>query len=873
VRILGRLLRILLVLVVVAVAALTGIVGAVTIRGLPQQDGAIQIDGLGTSVTVLRDNNGIVNIYADNPHDLFVAQGYVHAQERLWQMEVWRHISAGRLSELFGKSTLAEDRFIRTLGWRRAAERDLASMPEGPRSALDAYAQGVNAYIDQHRGALGLAFVVTGLKNGSGGIGGYDLEPWTALDSLAWQKVQSWQLGGNFDTEVCRMLADEKLGDPGVTDQLFPAYREDMPVITPTAAAGAQTGVAAATPQAGPASPAAPPATAVAGSPATASAWRDVASTGSRILALAGLDGGGGLVGDHQVGSNDWVIAPSKSKSGGALLANDPHLGISMPSVWFMNGLHCRKVTKDCPHDATGVSFPGLPLIVLGHNARIAWGATNTDPDVQDLFVEKTDPKDPDSYLFAGESIPFATRTETISVAGGEDVVIDVRETRHGPIMNDVDDRLADAPLLALRWTATADVDTTFASFYDLMTASTFDDFHAAFASYGSPSQNFVYADVDGHIGYVLPGHIPIRADKSDRGARPRSGSDGKHEWSGYIPFEKLPYQLDPPSGVIASANNAAVDAGYPYYIASEWDPGYRAERVLTMIDEADGGSGVTMDEMSDIQNDTRVLRADLVRSHLAGIEPATPDGKAVLDELTTWDGWAAVDSVGATAYCAFEYRLLRGLFDDQLGDLAREYVGGSASWQAMIALLDRPRAEWWDDVTTTGRTETAPDVIAAALDAAGADLRGAFGDPKDWAWGRVHQAMFREQTLGESGIGPLEWYFNKGPVPVAGAAGAVDNNYYRPDLTYADPLDPSFVPVGFSHLFDVTNLPSYRLLIDMSSPDAARIVQTTGQSGNPLDSHYGDLIDEWAEGETVPLFFSEQAVEDTATKRLTLVP
>jgi penicillin G amidase len=868
VRIVGRLLRILLVVLVIAAGAMVGIVGAVTIRGLPQQDGAIQIPGLVSAVTVLRDDNGIVNIYADNPHDLFVAQGYVHAQERLWQMEVWRHISSGRLSELFGASTLEEDKFIRTMGWRQAAERDLAALSAGPRAALDAYAEGVNAYIDQHRGGLGLAFVVTGMESGKGGVGGYDLEPWTALDSLAWQKVQAWQLGGNFDTEVFRMLADQQLGDPKLTDALFPPYLDTMPVITPSKSAAAGMGRGSAANTAGTASPAAGavPASVDAG-------WRDVASIGRRILAIAGLDDGGGLVGDHGVGSNDWVIAPSKSKTGGALLANDPHLGIGMPSIWFINGLHCRTVGADCPFDVSGVSFPGVPGVVLGHNAKIAWGATNTDPDVEDLYVETVDPKDPDSYLFKGESIPFATRTETITVAGGEDVELDVRETRHGPILNDVDSRLTNAPLLALRWTATADVDGTFEAIYKLQTASNFEQFRAAFASYGAPSQNFVYADVDGHIGYVLPGHVPIRADGADLGARPRSGSDGKHEWKGYIPFDELPTQLDPASGTIVSANNAAVDGGYPYFIASEWDPGYRASRILTMIGDASGGAGATVDNMADIQNDTRVVRADLVRPNLAGIQPATPDGKAVLDEINGWDGWAATDSRGATAYLEFEYRLLRGLFDDDLGDLARDYVGSGASWQAMIGLLDQPTSAWWDDRATTGRTETAPDIIAAALDAAGADLRGAYGDPKDWTWGRAHQAVFREQSLGKSGIAPLEWYFNKGPFAVPGAAGAVDNQYYRPDRTYPDPHDPSFKPVGINGLFEVTTLPSYKLLIDMSDLDGARIIQTTGQSGNPGDSHYGDLIDDWVAGKTVPLYFTEQAVEGTLAKRLTLTP
>ncbi|HET9345836.1 MAG TPA: penicillin acylase family protein [Candidatus Limnocylindrales bacterium] len=860
-RLVGKLLRVLLVLVVVAVAALTGIVGAVTLRSLPQQDGAIQVAGLESSATVLRDEHGIVNIYADTPHDLFLAQGYVHAQERLWQMEVWRHISAGRLSELFGKSTLDQDRFIRTLGWRQAAERDFAALSEAPRAALDAYAQGVNAFIEEHQGSLGMAFVVTGTRNGTGGIGGYELEPWTALDSLAWQKVQAWQLGGNFDSEVFRMLADEHLGDPALTDQLFPAYWDTMPVITPSSAAAGPSpapAAAATTPGAGP-------------SGAATAAWRDVAALGGRIMELAGLDGGGGLAGDHQVGSNNWVLGPSMSESGGALLANDPHLGISMPSVWFINGLHCRTVDDACPIDATGVTFPGVPGIVLGHNGRIAWGATNADPDVQDLFVETVDPDNADNYLFAGESTPFAVRSETITVAGGEDVVIEVRETRHGPVLNDVDERLADAPLLALRWTATADVDGTFEAIFALQTASTFEEFRQAFTAYGSPSQNFVYADVDGHIGYVLPGRIPIRSDGADRGARPRSGSDGAHEWSGYIPFEQLPAQLDPAAGYVVTANNAAVDPGYPYFIASEWDPGYRAARIVELLEESDGR--LSVEEMAAIQNDTRIGRADRVMSHLDGIAAATPDGNAVLEQIRLWDGLATPDSIGAAAYCAFENNLLRGLFDDELGDLAREYVGGGASWQAMIGFLDDPRSAWWDDIATTGRKESAPDVLVAALDAAGAELRGAYGEPKDWTWGRVHRATFREQTLGTSGIGPLEWYFNKGPVAVGGAAGAVTNTYYRPDRAYANPYDPDFEPVGIEGLFDVTNLPSYRLLIDMAATDGARIVQTTGQSGNPFDSHYGDLIDEWATGVTVPLFFSEPAVEATVAKRLTLVP
>jgi penicillin amidase len=872
--IISRLVRIVILLALVVVIAGGGLLAFVTVRALPQTDGKLSVAGLDSSVSVLRDSAGIAQIYADSPHDLFLAEGYVHAQDRLWQMEVWRHISSGRLSELFGKSTYDQDRFIRTLGWREAAKRDLEAVsPEGL-DALQAYADGVNAYIDRHRGELGAAFVVTGFQSGLGGIGGYDIEPWTPLDSLAWQKVQAWQLGGNFDSEVFRLLADKKLGDPKLTNQLFPAYSPDMPVITPTGLEGSG-GAGASIDGSGAATRSGSEDAAIAAAfdADAATALRHVAALGDDVLALAGLDEGSGLAGDHQVGSNNWVVGPENSASGGALLANDPHLGISMPSVWYMNGLHCRDVSDECPYDVVGVSFPGIPGVVLGHNRRIAWGATNVDPDVQDLYVEEIDPDEPDNYLYKGESVPFEVREETIKVAGGDDVNMEVRETRHGPILNDVDERLADAPPLALRWTATSEVDGTFDAILRIDTAADFDQFHAAFATYGAPSQNFVYADIDGHIGYVLPGLIPIRADGRDHGARVRSGSDGEHEWKGMIPTEDLPWQLDPPSGLIVTANNAAVDADYPYFVASEWDPGYRAERISALVEAAAKNGDLTTDTLRDIQMDGRVLRADKVTPAIDAAEPSTADGKTVRDRILAWDGQARTDSVGATAYLVTEDRILRGLFDDELDDLAREYVGGSSSWQALIRLLDDPESAWWDDTATTGRTEVESDIVAAALDEAGAELRRTLGDPNAWTWGKLHQATFREQTLGTSGIGPLEGYFNKGPYPLAGAAGAVDNNYYRPSRGYPDPDDPEAGPGSLADVFEVTNLPSYRLTIDMTDLDGARIVQTTGQSGNPFDSHYGDLIDEWIAGETVALPFTEDAVDAATVKRLELVP
>jgi penicillin amidase len=339
------------------------------------------------------------------------------------------------------------------------------------------------------------------------------------------------------------------------------------------------------------------------------------------------------------------------------------------------------------------------------------------------------------------------------------------------------------------------------------------------------------------------------------------------------IPTEDLPWQLDPPDAVIVTANNAAVDGDYPYFVAQEWDPGYRARRILDLLDEAAEGDDLSAERFRDIQMDGRVLRADLVMPFLAEASPGTDDGQAVLDRIESWDGHAELDSTGASSYFVAEYRIMRALFDDELSDLASEYVGGGASWQAMIAMLGNPESPWWDDVTTLDETETREAVVNKALDAAGAELRKALGDPSSWTWNRLHQATFREQTLGTSGIGPIEGYFNKGPYAVDGASGAINNTYFRPSRGYPDPEESDPAPAALTTIFEVTNLPSYRLTIDMSDLDGARIVQTTGQSGNPADSHYGDLIDEWASGETVPLPFTEAAVEAAAVKRLELMP
>jgi penicillin amidase len=846
---------VVVVLLVVVVAGV-GAIGWITGRALPQTEGTVRIAGVESTAMIRRDGNGIAQITAANAHDLFLAQGYVHAQERMWQMEVWRHISSGRLAELFGEGSIDDDRFIRTLGWRVAVQRDLALLAPETRAVLDAYAAGVNAWLDTHRGQLGLAFVVSGA----------DPEPWTALDTLAWGKVQAWNLGGNWTSELFRYLADARLGDPARTDALFPT-REGGPVIVSSGGA--------------PEEPPADPAEASGRAPSLTAdqvdAWSDVGRLGAEALALTGLDGsGGGLASNHAIGSNDWVVGPAMSASGGALLANDPHLGISMPSVWFINGLHCAPVTYACPYDVAGVTFPGVPGVILGHNARIAWGATNVEPDVQDLVIETVDPADPDRYLGPGGTPrTFATRTERILVKGGAPVDITIRETVHGPVLNDVEERLKDAPLMALRWTSTspdAGPDRTVESFLKVMVATDFASFREALSGYVAPAQNFVYADIDGHIGYQMPGVIPIRSDAEDHGARPVSGDDGSGEWTGRVPYDDMPSAYDPEDGWIVTANNAPTDESYGYFIGAEFDPGYRAERIIDLINDY-GQDGLSVPEMNAIQTDSAPLRARGIVEAIAEARPATRDGALIAERIADWDGSCIVDSMGCAAYMAWEYRVLRSMFDDELGPLAREYVGSTSSWVVLENALADPADPWWDDTTTPEVSETAEQIVARAMDDAGAELRAAFGDPGGWIWGRMHTVTFREATLGSSGIGPLEWYFNSGPTAVDGADGAVDASYYRLRRGYPDPEDPDFQPLGMNGLFTVTNLPSYRLVMDMSDLDGARIVITTGQSGLPFDRHYTDQIGPWINGTTLALPFTPAAIDAATVATLTLEP
>ena len=772
--------------------------------------------GLTAPVHVYRDDHGIAHIYAENSDDLFFAQGYVHAQDRMWQMEFWRHIAQGRVSEIVGEPGLENDKFIRTSGWNRIAAANTAyyeqELPEAM-AALTAYSAGVNAYLVENKDDIAMSQRILGLVGEP-----WEMEPWQPVHSIGWGVVMGWDLGGNWDNELTRARLYATIGQEA-TDELVPGYPFDTrPVIAPTSqlitAAAGSAGLAA----------------------APAVDWTRVST--QLIGRPPGALGTGPLL-----GSNNWVVGGQHTASGLPLLANDPHLGIQMPSIWYQVGLHAPG------WDVTGFSFAGIPGVIVGHNERIAWGVTNVGPDVQDLYIERVNPDNPNQYEYIGEWRDFNVIEEVIKVNGGEDVVLTVRETLHGPIISDV---LEDQPdVLALRWTAGSGPSRILQSVLSINQAQNFDEFREALRFWDIPSQNFVYADVDGNIGYQTPSLIPIRTN--GQGMVPVPGWTGEYEWEEYIPFEELPTLYNPEQGYIVTANHAVVDEAYPYFIARDWASGDRGQRITDMIEQAIAEGPIDADDFARIHSDSYSLRAASYVPLLAGLSSDDAAVQQALDTLSQWDYQERRDSVGASLFEIFYMRLAHNVLADNVGEAN---VSDAYSTIYFHQLAQDATAPWWDDATTP-ETESREDILLRSLAEAVTWLNENLGgDMDEWTWGRLHTATFASTPLGESGIGPIESLVNRGPFPADGGSDLVNANNW----SWAEPA------VVRSH-------PSMRMIVDMSDFDASRWVIPTGQSGHPFNAHYDDQIELWLNGEYLPMRSSRAAVEDGAVDHLVLQP
>ncbi|MET0998999.1 MAG: penicillin acylase family protein, partial [Marmoricola sp.] len=798
------------------------------------------IEGLSGKVEVLRDDHGVPQLYAENAADLFLAQGFVQAQDRFFEMDFRRHVTAGRISELLGESTVEADLYIRTMGWRRVAAREYDLLQPATRAYLDAFSDGVNAYL-AGRGATELSLEYTVL-----GLGGLDYKPekWTPIDSLAWLKAMAWDLAGNMDEEIERSRLS--LGrTPEQVDELYPRYPYDRHApIVPTP--DGQRAAVSPRP------------------PLGEGALHALEAVRRGVDAIPDLMGHG-----SGVGSNSWVVSGDHTVSGKPLLANDPHLKATMPGVWYQMGLHCRTVDADCPFDVSGFTFSGMPGVVIGHNRDIAWGMTNLDPDVTDLFLEKITGK---TYLYDGRQVPLVERDEVIRIAGQSSKLITVRSTRHGPLLSDVSAELssvganadvaADAPArdngyaVALSWTALTPRPTADAIFL-FNAATNWTEFREAAAKFAVPSQNLVYADTEGNIGYQAPGAIPIRQG-ARTGAYPAEGWLKENDWSGrYVPFEELPSVLNPDDGFVVTANQAVTGPDYKWQLAGSPDQGYRSQRIRNLLTEAIGeGSLLDVAEMTRLQVDDRnpmapVLVPYLMRQLMTSEYYA--DGQRL---LVDWDFRQPADSAPAAYFNVVWSNVLRLTFQDQLPESL--WPDGGQRWMAVVSnLLRDPDNQWWDDAETEGVVEDRDLVLAQAMLDARDELTTKVAlSPERWAWGRLHQLELENQSLGQSGIGPVEVIFNRGPFEVGGGSASVDATNWNAAEGYA-----------------VTSAPSMRMVVDLADLDRSRWVNLTGASGHVASRHYRDQTPLWAEGRTLPWAFGRDAVEAAAEDTLVLQP
>ncbi|MBK8985232.1 MAG: penicillin acylase family protein [Chloroflexi bacterium] len=805
----------LLLLVIISVSG-----GVMARRPFPQTDGFVTLPGLKEQVEIYRDNFGVPHIYAQNEEDLFFAQGYVHAQDRFWQMEFWRHIGQGRIAEIAGESAVEQDKFIRTVGFNRIAQSYIdyyeKNAPDYMR-IMDAYSAGVNAYIQNNGDSLGLQFDILGLV-----FDPWEIEPWEPVDTVAWGVVMSWDLGGNWRNEITRAQLYQELGE-AMTATVLPGYPyATRPVIAPTADQVNKLALGE---------------TAV---PPTRVNWQRVNTS---IIGQAPANGFA-LGGGEGLGSNNWVVGGDHTTTGLPLLANDPHLSVQMPSIWYEVGLHAPG------WDVRGFSFAGVPGVIVGHNDRIAWGVTNVGPDVQDLYIEKLNPSSANQYEYMGEWQEMEVIEEIIKVNGGADVPLTVRITRHGPIINDVVDDLTDP--LALRWTA-QEPSRILQSVTLINQAQNYEEFREALRYWDIPSQNFIYADVDGNIAYQAPSLIPIRANSN--GLTPVPGWTGEHEWEGFIPYDELPALFNPSQGYIVTANHAVVDEEYPHFLNFDWADGDRGLRIEQMIQAkiANGGK-ISAADFATIHFDGRSLPAEAFVPLLQGLSSDNAQAQAALERLRGWDLQETVDSVPATLFEIFYTQLQLNLLADEVGEDNVFTITGRDIF--MFQLADDLDSAFWDNVNTP-ETETAEIILRQSVeDAVDWLAANVGGSMNDWTWGKIHTITFADGVLGASGIAPVEAILNRGPFPVAGGLDLVNaNNWSR--------STPAIVR---SH-------PSMRMIIDMSNFANNQSVIPTGQSGHPFNAHYDDQMPLWLAGQYHPMVFARAEVETAVTDLLVLRP
>jgi penicillin amidase len=803
-----------IVVLVVLGLALWGMWSWFTHQAIPKTSGTLNVPGLQQPVEIVRDENDVVHIYAQNPADLFFTQGFVHAQERFWQMEFQRRVGAARLSEIFGESTLQTDIYLRQFGFENLAAQAYNSMDVETRGIIDAYTAGVNAYIQSRKPSqLGLEFALLNLQ----GVN-WDIEPWTPADTLVWGEMLIYDQGDDASADLKNMELLATLGTEKYMD-MRPPYREDRPVIIQSSELNYLGNTSQIPPS-------------VLSQAQVDYVLRFIRQHGSPNLAPAQL-ADLGLVGS--AGSNSFVVSGDLTTTGKPLLANDPHMSVNMPALWYEIGMHCTTKTADCPYNFNGFSLPGVPGILIGHNDRIAWGLTNASFDAEDVFIERINPDNPNQYEVNGQWVDMDMRQEVIQVRGRQNpVVLNVRSTRNGLVVSDsqVDSKpfsyQGDTPdlyALSFAWTALQPVRSVQAAL-KVDKAQNWDDFVNALQYFDAGKQNWIFADVDGNIGYIMPGKVPIRAGGD--GSLPVPGWNDDFIWTGFIPYDKAPRVFNPDQGFVATANNPQVRAeDYPYLLGVFHDRGQRAQRITDMIQN--DPDGVSLKDMEAIQTDNKSLSAEEVIPYLKGMDFSQPEMATARNTLLNWDAQMVMDSPEAALFNIFWVHLLQDVYADQIPE---KYMprGESYSSDMIYALLQKPDSDWWDDKRTLEVVENRDAILRKAFEEAyteGVDTLGS--DLSQWRWGDLHTITFRNATLGNSGISLIENIFNRGPFPTNGSESVVQKTCWSTN-------DP----------YQVGCIPALRQVIDLGDLSNSQMIHSVGQSGHPMSPFYDNFIDDW---------------------------
>jgi penicillin amidase len=807
-------------------------------RSLPMMTGTIEVAGISAAIEIVRDVDAIPHIFASSRRDGLFGLGYVHAQDRLWQMEFQRRIGFGRLSEIFGAATIPQDRFLRTVGFGRAARAAWARFPDRVKKDIEAYVAGVNAFLATHHGAA-LPPEFTLLR--------FEPATWTGVDVVVWQKMMAWDLSANYSAELLRHDLAAQVGLKKLAELMPPYAATGLSILSEHALDDATRQSPLRVHPA-------------VGQPACATT--DCRSGSALSAFLSALSQGQPAVRDllvggstaEALGSNNWVVDGTLSASGRPLLANDPHLSARLPSVWYLAHIATGA------DDVIGASIPGTPPIVLGRNRYIAWAATNVAADVEDLYREKIDPTGRFAE-FRGQWEALTLIPETIVVKGGRSVQVDVRVSRHGPLVSDaINANNASAPAgragpslepLALRWTALDEDDTTLAASMHMSEAQNWDEFTEALRDFVVPAQNFLYADVAGHIGYYAPGRIPIRA--SGDGAMPSAGWTGESEWIGWVPFSALPHVYDPPGHMIVTANQRPMPAGYSYFLGLEWPESYRAQRISDLLRSK---AKLTADDFAAIQADTVSLHAQtLLPRLLARVHPVGAADLQAVRVLRKWNHDARADSAGAAIFSAWFLHLAPTLVGDKLTRRAVDNYSGRFSFLTRFLLrsLEEEDSPWCDD-TRTRETETCNQAVTNALHAAVADLtRQLGGNMTRWRWDVLHRAIFPHQGLDSvSALRPLL----SRSMASAGDWSTVDVGAVATDAAYEQHA-----------------IVSYREIIDLSPKNDSRFIDALGQSGHPFSAHYDDFLQDWRTVKHRPMRMERADIERGAIGHLRLVP